>query len=133
MVEYGSMQHKPNKEAAGALRSSVEIMADINALGAMLPGSVRRSFGRRKLKSGKVVTDEKQPIYTTWDPVRKRQVSKRIPKDCFEAVRAMTEERRRLDTLVAELDAAMLRENMPDGDSKKKPSWHGRAPRTRRG
>ena len=108
-------------------------MADINALGAMLPGSVRRSFGRRTLKSGKVVTDEKQPIYTTWDPTRKRQVSKRIPKDCFEAVRAMTEERRRLDALLAELDAATLHENMPDGDSKKKPSRRGRAPRTRRG
>lgn len=115
------------------MRPSVEIMAEINALGAMLPGSVRRSFGRRTLKSGKVVTDEKQPIYTTWDPVRKRQVSKRIPKACFEAVRGMTEERRRLDALLAELDAALLRENMPDGDSKKKPSRHGRAPRTRRG
>ena len=107
-------------------RKSVEIIADIAKLGPMLPGSVRRTKTKVR-RNGKVFVYDAQPIYTTWDPAKKRQVSKRIPTECFDAVSRMTKERGRLDELLKELDAALVKENLPAGDVAKKKTSSRRA------
>lgn len=123
------MQHRLIKGADGRGRSSAEILAEIAGLGPMLPGSIRQTRQRRVNKDGEVVHYPGQPIYTVWDPDRKKQVCRRVPAECFDTIHSMTKEHARLKRLEAELDLALLAENMPGcGDAQKKTS----SPRGRR-
>lgn len=109
------MRHSPVKEGPKGPRSSAEIAAEMSALGAMLPGNIRKTFRTYSTKKRGEVRAEAQPIYTTWDPVKKRQVSRHVPKAYFEEIRAMTLNYARYRELQKEFDAALVRENMPMG------------------
>lgn len=113
VVKYGSMKNSPIKKAAAGPRSSAEVAAEMSTLGAMLPGSIRKTFRTYSTKKRGEVRVEAQPIYTTWDPVKKRQVSRHVPKERFEEIRAMTLNYARYRELQREFDEALVRENMP--------------------
>ena len=109
------MKNSPIEKGADKPRSSAEILAEMSALGAMLPGSIRKTFRTYHTKKRGDVRAEAQPIYTTWDPEKKRQVSRHVPRECFEEIRAMTLNYARYRELQRELDAALVRENTPAG------------------
>ncbi len=131
VVKYGSMKHSPIKKAAAGPRSSAEVAAEMSTLGAMLPGSIRKTFRTYSTKKRGEVRVEAQPIYTTWDPVKKRQVSRHVPKECFEEIRAMTLNYARYRELQREFDAALARENMPAAGRASKKKRCRRGPPTR--
>ena len=107
VVKYGPMKNSPIKKAATGPRSSAEVAAEMSTLGAMLPGSIRKTFRTYSTKKRGEVRVEAQPIYTTWDPVKKRQVSRHVPKERFEEIRAMTLNYARYRELQREFDAAL--------------------------
>lgn len=96
----------------GQSRSVAEIFADMAAIGAFLPGSVRASTDRRRNAKGEVVAYEAQPIFT-YRAGNGRHRCKRIPKSSFEVVKALVGNYRRFKALLAELEWAMVEAHLP--------------------
>jgi len=102
--------------------TTTSVLAEIAAYGEFLPGSVRKTWEKRKSrKTGKEKRYEAQPIYTYTDPASGKQKSRRIPKAAFARVKGLTERYQGLKGLLRRLDAAAVAENL-DGDSKKNSS-----------
>lgn len=106
--------------------TTASVLAELASYGEFLPGSVRRTSEKRRRADGRIKTYEAQPIYTYTDPDTRKQVSRRIPKGCFDRVRELTTRHRGFKELVARFEAAAVRENLDDG-SKKNSSRSGRA------
>ncbi len=98
--------------------TTTSVLAEIAAYGPFLPGSVRKTTEKRTLKNGKVKVYEAQPIYTHTDPATGKQVQRRIPKDAYAHVRALTLRHKGMKKLLARFEAAAIAENL-DTDSKK--------------
>ena len=94
-------------------RNIADIFADMAAIGAFLPGSVRPSKDRRRNAEGRVVVYEAQPIFT-YRVGNGRYKCKRIPKAAFKKVKALVENYRRFKALLAELEGAMVEAHLPD-------------------
>ena len=94
-------------------RNVADIFADMAAIGAFLPGSVRASRDRRRNAKGEVVVYEAQPIFT-YRVGKGRHRCKRIPKASFKRVKALVENYRRFKALLAELEGAMVEAHLPD-------------------
>ena len=101
--------------------TTASILAEIAAYGPFLPGSVRRTTAKRRLRDGTVREYEAQPIYTWTDPETRRQRCRRIPKAAFKRVRELTLRYRGMKKLMARLEAAAVAENL-DAASKKNSS-----------
>jgi len=101
--------------------STVSVLAEIASYGAFLPGSVRKSWEKRRLKSGKVKKYEAQPIYTHTDPESGKQIQKRIPKEAYDRVRGLTLKYAGMKKLLARFEHAAVSENL-DEPSKKNSS-----------
>ena len=93
-------------------RNVAEIFADMAAIGAFLPGSVRATRDRRRNARGRVVVYEAQPIFT-YRVGKGRFKSKRIPKEAFVRVKALVGNYRRFKALLAELEGAMVEAHLP--------------------
>lgn len=100
--------------------TTASVLAEIAACGEFLPGSVRKTWEKRRLKDGTEKRYEAQPIYTYTDPDTGRQVPKRIPKAAYPRVRALTLKYREIKKLMARFEAAAVAENL-ESDSKKTP------------
>lgn len=101
--------------------STASVLAEIAAFGEFLPGSVRKTWQKRKLRNGQIKVYEAQPIYTYTDPRSSKQVSKRIPKAAYPHVLALTAKYKELKKLISRFEAAAVMENL-DRDSKKNSS-----------
>lgn len=98
-------------------RNVADIFADMAAIGPFLPGSVRTSKDKRTNKKGEVVVYEAQPIFT-YRIGRGRYQCKRIPKDAFPQVKALVENHHRFQSLLSELEAAMVELYLADPEKK---------------
>ena len=98
-------------------RTMARILADIADLGPFLPGSVRKDRRRYVRKDGTVAEYPTQARLNYLCGGRRRD--KRIPAAAYRRVLELTRNYRRYKALVAELEEAAVRENLPD--AKKKP------------
>lgn len=98
--------------------STATVLAQIGSYGAFLPGSVRRTWEKRTLKSGKVKRYEAQPIYTHTDPESGKQIQKRIPKEAYDRVRKLTLKYAGMKKLLARFEHAAVAENLDDSAKK---------------
>lgn len=94
-------------------RNIADIFADMAAIGAFLPGSVRATKDRRRNAQGRVVVYEAQPIFT-YRLGKGHHKSKRIPKEAFGRVKTLVENYRLFKALLAELEGAMVEAHLPD-------------------
>ena len=98
--------------------TTASVLAEIAAYGAFLPGSVRKTTEKRKLKNGKEKVYEAQPIYTYTDAASGKQKSKRIPKTAYGRVLDLTRKYKGMKKLIARFEAAAVAENLDDGSKK---------------
>jgi len=98
--------------------STAIVLAEIASYGEFLPGSVRKTWEKRTLKSGKVKKYEAQPIYTHTDPTTGRQVQKRIPKAAYDRVRKLTLKYAGMKKLLARFEHAAVSENLDEPEKK---------------
>lgn len=93
-------------------RNVADIISEMASIGAFLPGSIRKSKDRRRNAAGETVVYEAQPIYTY--SMGRRRLVKRVPKQAYARVLALTENYRRFKELQRELEEAMVAQFLPD-------------------
>ena len=98
-------------------RSLAEILSDLASVGPFVPGSVRKGgVQRHRNKAGELVEYRTQPMLNI--RVGGRRVDKRFPDRLYERMSELAANYRRFKALVAEFEAAALRENFPCGAKK---------------
>lgn len=100
------------------MRTLPEILAEISALGPMLPGSIRKTTQLKKDKNGNPVRYTSSPIYTYTDIESGRQRHKRVNPKLYERVKELTAGYAQYRKLLKEYDEALISANYPCGAKK---------------
>lgn len=100
------------------MRTLPEILADISALGPMLPGSIRKTTQKKKDKNGNENIYESSPIYTYTDPETGKQRQKRVNKKLYEKICELIDNYSKFKILLKEYDEALVKAYYPDGSKK---------------